>query len=269
MATEKKNESATPENQDVNPEKKLGTPEAARANDSDQQARQIADLQSLTNSLIDTVKKVQQQQTRDLSYFDALSDIKSATKALLMSQPAPALAGADTPVAAKKEGCSDARECISNECCRYDIMLSQIRVTSMQNEPGDSNLGVMEIRLFAHLNGIGAVVPGMFSTLTLHKPIGNPALWTTVNAKVASVTVPHNFHKDFLVTIDAEEVENTQLENALYQRDEHGSNNGTLTLTCCCKPPVITIEVPFTAGGLGAGNRGSIEVRLTAVKTSN
>ena len=44
---------------------------------------------------------------------------------------------------------------------------------------------------------------------------------------------------------------------------------GTLTLTCCCKPPVITIEVPFTAGGLGAGNRGSIEVRLTAVKTSN
>lgn len=271
MAAKKKNEEndLTKEQPELNPENVSETKTQQKLETTEIQSRQISELRDLTTSLMETMGNLQKENAQNLAYFDALSDIKAATKALIVTQAIPQKDGKDKRDPDIDKDCVSPCECVSDTCCSFDIMMTEVRVSSMQNEPGDSNLGAMEIRIYAHIEGVGAVIPGMFSTLSLHKPIGNPALWTTVNTKIKEVTVPKNTNKDFTIKVQGKEVEQTILENLLYLRDEHGAGKGTLTLNCCCMAPEITIEVPFTAGGLGLGNRGSIEVRFSAVKKCN
>lgn len=271
MATRKKNEKQDLPKKGPHPNPKDVSDSTANQENVklvDVQSQQISELQSLTKSLIETVKNIQTESARDLAYYEALSDVKSATKALLVSQSSPKQ---ELSVPRDQQNidknCESPCGCVSNSCCSFDIIMTEIRVSSMQNEiPGDSNVGAMEIRVFAHIDGIGAVIPGMFSTLNLHKPIGNPALWTTVNTKIREVTVPKNISKAFIIKVDGKEVEHTITENVAFIRDEHGSASGTISLNCCCQAPVIQIELPFTAGGAALANRGSIEARFSAIK---
>ncbi len=241
-----------------------------KAISAEHQAQQISELQNLTKSLIESVQHFEAEKARDTAYYDTLSEVKSAANALIVSQTSPRENQRFIPVPRpnpEAKDCDSPCGCVSDECCTYELILTKVRITSMQNEiPGDSNLGSMEIRVFAHVDGIGTVVPGMFSTLTLHKPLGNPALWTSVNSVIREVSVPKNVTRSFTVVVDGTEVEHTTAENLAFIKDEHGSNSGSISLNCCGIIPEINVEVPFTAGGMALGNRGSIEVRISARK---
>ena len=234
------------------------------------QEKKLEKLEKLAGELFDYAQKTKAQHARDAAYFEALAKVEAATNAVILAQTAPAPKPSPVAALAAKNdprGCASSCECHSAECCTYSIRLRGIRVGSWQNEPGDSFLGSMEIQLFAHLaGGPGMVIPGFHSTLSLQKPFNSPALWTSLDVPIVDVTVPHNASKSFLIMVEASEIEHTVIENILYWQDEQGTACGTLTLNCCCPPPEIRVELPFTAGGVAMGNRGSIELIFTAVK---
>ncbi|PCJ65175.1 MAG: hypothetical protein COA58_09940 [Bacteroidetes bacterium] len=242
-------------------ETKLGQEVRSVKIDDTKSDHQIMELQNLTKSLMETVRNMEVEKTKDHMYFETMADIKASTKALAQTQRV-------IPNQKEKSshGCSSACGCESEDCCSFDLIVKEIRVTGMQIEPGDSNLGSMEVRLFVHSERAGNMIPGMFASVNLTKPAFSQGLWTTLNSKITTVRVPKNTNKSFQVKIDAKEVEHTIFENLTYLRDEHGSAEGTITLGCCCQPPDVIVPLDFSAGGIGGGKRGSIEVKISAIE---
>ncbi|MFN7925265.1 MAG: hypothetical protein U0Q16_34525 [Bryobacteraceae bacterium] len=235
----------------------LNAPSAAVPQVSD-----VAELRDLTTSLLLAVQAMQTRQARAASFEEALADVRAATRLMAAetgSKP-------DRAVESAKEecNCGGGCQCQSPACCSFDIVMTHVRVVQMQIEPADSNLspfGEMEVRMFASIDGIGAVIPDFFGYLTLHKLINQQGVWSQVNRKVSTVQVPKGAPVTFTITVDAVEVEH---QEPAAGRDEYGTASGTITLDCCCRVASSTsFEVDFKGGGQGGG---TIEVKFSAVR---
>ena len=125
---------------------------------------------------------------------------------------------------------------------------------------------MMEVRMFASIDGIGAMIPDMFGYLSLHKLINQSGVWSQINRTIGTVYILKGATKTVTISVDAAEVE-TPLERALPlpgNRDEYGTASVSIALDCCCntKTP-FTVDVSFTGGGQGGGE---IEVQFVASK---
>jgi len=135
-------------------------------------------------------------------------------------------------------------------------------------EIADSNAnpwGELEIRLFAYLDGgIGAVIPSMFSTLSLRKLVQWPGLKVRVDRTIGTVCLRKGRTKTVTIGVDAIEEDSGLVERATGGRDEEGSNSSVMVLDCCCSTsPSTVFDIAFTSGGQGGG---AIEVEFVAVR---
>jgi len=246
------------------------TPEVGRLPATDvSQEQQLSELKQLTQTLMQSVQTMQTQAARNAKFDDTMADLKATARAIMVNPAAP-LPYPQQVV--DKCGCKDEScDCISNDCCCFDIVMTYVRVLAMQPlEIQDSNAnpwGEMEVKMFAYLDGgIGAVIPSMFSNLTLRKLIQYPGLKVSINRTIGTVCLTKGKQKMITIGVDAIEDDAGLLERATGGRDEEGSNSTTMNLDCCCSTPITaTMDISFTSGGQGAG---AIEVGFTALRKS-
>ena len=233
----------------------LRSPAPSGGSDMD---RQLAALREL----LQAAREVQAQSARDALIEETLNEIRATAEAALVPRASVERtreheARYPREHSGRDCGCSPC-ECVSEGCCCFDIIMTNVRVVQMQIEPADSNvnpLGEMEIRMFASIDEppfLGAVIPDLFSYITIHKLLFEEGVWQAVNrvigrkciSKRTPVTVPLRVH--------AVEVEH---QEPLAMRDEYGTATGSLTLDCCCTTitPTTTFELSFTGGGQGQG----------------
>lgn len=234
---------------------------AIAANDT--QNDQMNELRELTRSLLVATHAMQTQNSRNIAFQEAISDVKTAAKAMLTT-PAGVVPNPHEKVI-DDCGCNS---CRSTDCCEFEIKMTDVRVLSMQLlEVEDSNVlptANLELKIFGSIDGIGALVPGLFSTLNIGKLANHVGLWTQVNTLIANIMVKKGQPLTKIVRVDALEEDSGIVERLTGGRDEEGSGTGSVILDCCVSSPItFTIEVPFTSGGQGGG---SIEVRFSAVK---
>jgi hypothetical protein len=225
------------------------------------QDEQMSELRELTRSLLIASHAIQAQNSRNAAFQEAISDVKTATRAMMV---APA---GTNPHENVKEDCG-CNGCLDSDCCEFEIRLTDVRVLSMQLlEIPDSNVDPwsdLELKMFASIDGIGALIPGMFSTLNIGKLANHVGLWTQINTLVATVSVRKGQPLTKFYRVDALESDAGIGERLAGGRDEEGSGTGSVILDCCVSSPITsTVEIPFTSGGQGGG---AIEVRFSATK---
>ena len=249
----------------------VDSPQAA-APATDLQSQQIAELRQLGDSLVAAVVAIQAQSARDAEFREAIDDVKRTTREMLsaamVSGISPISRTDPAPIPAADDCGEGPCDCVSAQCCCFDIIMSSVRVLAMQLEPGDSTLIPMdnlEIKMFAYLDGgIGAVIPSMFSTLSLpHKLAQHAGLKVRLDRPIGTVCLRKGKTKTVTIGVDVIE-EDSGLERPVGGRDEEGSNSGTMILECCCSvPPSTVFDISFTGGGQGGG---AIECAFTAVR---
>lgn len=234
--------------------------------------QELTELRHLVRSLSETARAVQVQSAHNAAFHDALADVKAATRALMMG-PAVVTAG----VASQGEQDCDCLPCycVSERCCSFDIILTDVRVLKMQKLTDSLTLdsavpwGAMDVRIFASIDidgqPVGALIPSPFSTVSLHKLATEPTgEWISIGRLIGRVQVPKNSNQTIEITVEATEVEEG-LELVLpFNRNETGAGLGSITLNCCVcviAGPVVAVEL--TGGGQGGGK---IEVRFQATR---
>jgi hypothetical protein len=230
--------------------------------------QQLGELRATLGTLVDAVGRMQAQTTRDAAFRGLTEDIRTSLATL--HAPVAAPRAAEIPREGVKDDCGESPcGCVSSSCCCFDIVMTYVRVLAMQPlELVDSNANPwaeIEVKMFAHINGVGAVIPSMFSTLSLRKLVSDPGLKVTIGRTIGNVCLKKGRPKMITITVDAIEEDSGLAERATGGRDEEGSSSGTMVLDCCCStPPTLAFDIPFTSGGQG---RGAIEVGFTAVRT--
>jgi hypothetical protein len=225
-----------------------------------EQNAQIEALTSATMALAESVGMSQAQSQRDTAFHAAIDSLKSASLAVRSNLASgQAVPGSQGQVDNRDcGGCS----CVDSNCCTFDIYVVSIRALAMQNlEIADSVANPwaeMEIQMFAYLdNGVGAMIPSLFSTIGVRKLIQFPGVPVTIERLVGQVSVPNGQSKNVTVTVDALEVDSGLIERVTGGRDEEGTAKGTLTLNCCsCDDQLTEFDLNFTGGGQGGGTIG-------------
>jgi hypothetical protein len=235
----------------------------------------MADLEELRSSLLAAASALQAQSARNAEIQRLIRDVRTVTQGAFTA-PAPAAptaryeASGYTTTPERDCGCSCG--CLSDQCCRFEIRFDSVRVLAMQPlELDDSNAnpwGELEVKMFAWVDSglgpLGAIVPSMFSDLSLRKLLQHPAVPVHVNRTIGTVEVPKGKPKTIIVGVDAVESDAGLIERATGGRDEEGSASATMTLDCCCSAPsTCSFDVSFTSGGQGGG---AIEVTFSANK---
>lgn len=194
---------------------------------------------------------------------DVLSSIEyrlAAMEQRAMAAPAP---GVFYPPAPRNQGC----DCSKTKCCCFEIYVSRVRVTKIQNpilEPRDGSTTVpglsseyMELFINAIVGQSSVLVPNLVAPLKLSSKLG----WMSINKVISTVTVKGS--KTLPAMVEAREVAGpSQLDVIAEQRPEFGTSSmSQLNLTCGCPVAPILIEVELNAGGKAGG---SIEVEISA-----
>lgn len=187
----------------------------------EQQNERILELQRLIGGLGERLTAVQAVNARDEQFKAAVRSVEAASTAVQRGLVHPSVAtGSDCtklpgPEPRRDCGCGPC-ECVSCDCCTFEVWMSDVRVDQMQDiglppEPGDSNLvptAVMEVWMFASIDpvhNIGVCIPdpSPLSYLPLHKQLTDPyGPWVSVNRCVGTatvkkgvpLTVPHLIH---------------------------------------------------------------------------
>lgn len=229
---------------------------------------ELSELRILANSLLEAAGTLQAQRTQAAEFRGLIDDVRTATRTMALSSPGVAVSGHPAEVPRGECGCGPC-ECLSPACCLFEVVLTHARATEMQllTEPFDSNvspLAHMEIRMFAHIGGIGALVPPDFTdTLALRKNIAKPGGWKLINQKIGTVAVCRGQSKSLLVVVQAAEIDEVGIE-AAGLRDELGTGTANLVLNCCMSEPfTCLVDVQLSEYGLGGG---AIEVKFEAKK---
>jgi len=229
------------------------------------ECQELGQLREAVLSLIKTAQAVKVQDPRESAVDDVLTDVKAATRALIVAGTA--------GVAAQDEQKCDCLPCycVSERCCAFDIKLTYLRILDMQHAVDSLTMdsaiapwGHMEVRLFASIGGgIGALIPDAFTWLSLRKGPSQPTgLWIPIHRVIGTVQVPKNATVTTMIELFGIELE-VGLELAVpLNRPEEGSGRGIISLNCCvCEILGPTIEVEFTHGGTGGGK---LEAQFTA-----
>ncbi len=235
---------------------------------------QLAELRELTRSLMSAVQTMQTQSARGFELREAIGDVKAATRSMLA---APIGLPYPSPTDGRKQDCNCGEgtncgcgpcECVASSCCTFKIEMSELRITQMQTplefvDAAANPFAEMEMRLFPSINGIGPVIPNMYSTLPFRKPLLKPGHWYPINRYVGTVTVCKGTPKKVDLNLAAVEVDDGGVE-ATAARDEYGTANFSMVLDCCSsQPTTATVEVHLDYGGLGGG---TFEARFVATR---
>jgi hypothetical protein len=251
----------------------------------EQQNVQIRVLQTLIGDLGDRLTAFQAVTARDGQFKDAVRSVEKAAAAVQSGLAPSSIANVSdytSPHGLKpKRDCEcEPCECVSCACCTFEIWMSHVRVDQMQNPlidvlppSADSNAlptGMMEVWMFASIdpvNNIGVCIPDPSPTsyLPLHKQITDPTgPMISVNRCVGTVTVKKGLPLDVTVALTAVERETAEERVQPINRDEWGSNTGTVTLDCCYSSySPIDIPVSLTSWGQAGG---AITGRFIVVK---
>lgn len=228
----------------------------------------VYQLTELTRSLVAALQALDERNARSATIQNAIEDLRAASRAVAASAP-PAAESTGATGGSSERGCGDRPcDCVASSCCCFNIVMSYVRVLSMQLEPVDSNLnpwGHLEVKMFAYLDGgIGAMIPNMFSALSLDKLVQHAGLKVAIERRIGTVCLPKGSTKMIRIGVDAVEEERGLVEQSA-GRDEEGSSSGVMVLECCCSvPPTVSFDLEFTSGGQGGG---AIEVGFRADKT--
>jgi hypothetical protein len=263
----------------------LADPQQIEAQLIARQNEQIAELKALIGSLGGQLTVVQAVNARDAEFKAAVRSVEAAAAAVQSSlMPASAspngacgtLAG---PASERKCECEPC-ECVSCACCTFEIWMSHVRVDQMQNPlidvfppSADSNVlptGMMEVWMFASIdsvNNIGVCIPDPSPTsyIPLHKQITDPTgPWVQVNRCVGTALVKKGVPLNVTVSLTGVEREDAAERVQPMNRDEWGSNTGSVTLDCCYSNySPFDIPVALTSWGQAGG---AITGRFIVVK---
>ena len=241
------------------------------------QDQQIKELKELTVALMSAVKDMQTQNAQNVVFQDAIADVKSAARAMMVSPPATASA-AFVDAHGVRQDC-DCDSCVSAQCCCFEIVLDKIRGIQPQGlleiaDIGDTTIPIptineLEVRLFASIDNIGILLPSLSTTMGIRVPSvlagGGPGLWQPIGAVIGRVTVPKGTLQTVTVEFQGSEIDEG-VERLLGFKDEHGAASGTITLDCCSAkiyPPMPT-DLSFDHGGSGGGQPGAISIAFFA-----
>lgn len=252
-----------------------------------QQDFHIAELDNLKEelrTLAGDIKTMKQETNRVTAFNDAIRSVKqeiSTTQALLTA-PNAYNSGIAKSAASKEDcGCGGNNEadcpscnCVSAQCCCFDIIMTHFRVVHMQSiEPTDTNIiptNMLELRFFASIdpiNNIGALIPSLDGWLVGHKGILEPiGMWVPVHKNIGTKCIKKGASEIVNIELTVLEVE-TPLERVQpANRDEYGSSSQSFSLDCCSNsyPPII-ITVALTGGGLDVAP-GVIDAKFAVVK---
>lgn len=240
----------------------------ARGNESE-----IAQLRELTEALIGAVSTLQMSNQpmssqRDPVLTNLVDNVNAATRSLTNRSPV-ALANAYGVDQRSNCDCGPCG-CVSDDCCMFKIEITHARATAMQIDPSDSNVlpptGSMEIRFFASIDGIGAVIPNLFQFISLDKNLGQSGMWVKVLRSIGTVNVCKGKPKHITIEVDALEgdLSDGSVAEVLMLRDEQGTASVNMALDCCLSVPLTTtLEIILNNNGLGGG---AIEVKIVATK---
>lgn len=239
----------------------------------ERQNQQIVELQRLVGNLGERLAAVQAASVREEQFRAAVRSVESAATAIQRGLSGPAVETPAKPAApcGCEKNCTPC-QCLSPQCCTFEVWMSHVRVDQMQNpiDPADTNIGVMEIWMFASIDPVhnmGACIPdpSPLSFLALHKQITDPfGPWVQVNRLVGSVNVKQGSPVTLPLTLTAVEREDETDRLIPRNRDEWGSGTETLTLDCCyTNYSPIQISVPLTSWGQAGG---AITGRFIVVK---
>jgi hypothetical protein len=239
----------------------------------DQQIFTLKQIMGSVSELTNTVRAMQSQNARNAEFNAAIAEVTGEVKAAMK------ILTSGNPSSNERDyGCSGCCACLAPNCCAFDIILTHVRVLDMQNplppalDVEDSTLplvgGPMEVRIFASINGIGAMIPDLFSYLTLAKLENFPGVWTLVgNRLIRTVPVCIGTEKIIKIEYYGYEVERHPLEQLVAGRDEYGAASVDVTLNCCNDVIYIPlVDIIFTGGGLGGG---AIQVKTIAKRRCN
>lgn len=249
---------------------------------ADPSDQSILELKDLTRSLLDAVKLMQAQSTRNAIFQDAIKDVKSATRSMMAAPVATAAGyGAVPQPAPVKDDCDDCDDCgcgcTDAGCCCFEIVLDKVRAIQPQREPADSGdttlpvplINELEVRLFASIDQVGILIPSLSTTMGLRVPSllsgGGPGLWMPLGSVIGRVCLKKGCSRTVTVDFQGCEVDEG-IERPLGFKDEHGAASGSITLDCCTSkiyPPMPT-DLSFDFGGSGGGTPGAISMAFYA-----
>ena len=234
---------------------------------SPSQEQQLAELQELTRSLMAAVQAMNMQNSRNeilrSSIDDVRSDVKAATRAMLLAPAAGAPITEVRPAETESGPCQC--ECVSQDCCCFEIVLEKMRATAHQIEPADSGeipflVNAMEVQIFAEAMGFGILFPSIASFVDLR--IDNilfgpgPGAWVYIKQVMNRVCVKKGTTLRCPFSVQIRESDERATEQAtLAGKDEFGDASGWIDLNCCVPTiyPEVTTEVSLNYGGKGGG----------------
>lgn len=236
---------------------------AAKSADAEPVTRaELAELRELTTSLLQTVGTLRTEDARAREFRGLIEDVRAAARGIAVPAPRPLEKDREAGC-----GCGPCG-CLSSDCCLFEIVMTHARATEMQlpTEPFDSNVlpfGEMEVRFFASIAGVGAVIPNLWSTLLLRKNVAKPGLWSPVGVRIGTVTVCKGKPQTTTIDVHGIEMDEGGAEE-LGLRSEYGSGSTSFVLDCCMSVPfVATVDVQLNTGGLAGG---AVEAKFEARK---
>lgn len=238
-------------------------------NDVNQQKDQISELRCLINSLILAFEKSQARNAQNAVIKDVADEVKLAARAISTGSTVPGPRDSVVPKPALGERCCEDSvcECMSSECCMFEIVLDKVRASRPQKltefaDSGDTALpptiNAMEVQIYATVENRGILIPGLATTMDLRAAGGlspGPGPWVILNRVVNCVLVKKGITK--VVKLNAEVREHDEgAERLLGFKDELGEASGSITLNCCMPEiyPPMPLDVDLVHGGEGGGS---------------
>lgn len=228
---------------------------------------QINELKELTKTLMQTVQVMQVQSFKNNKVEDSIADLKATTRAL-MTNPSGNLPKGES----QHNDCGCNNNCIDNDCCCFEIVLSKVRAAKPQMEPADSGdagpfINALEAQIYATNNNIGFLWPGLATTMDLRAeglPNPGPGSWVVIERVINRVYVKKGSTLTEEVSIELRE-HDEGVERPVGMKDEIGVGTGLITLDCCMQKiyPQMPIDVPLDYGGMG---KGMVQVAFYARK---
>lgn len=239
--------------------------------------QELSEVRELARSLYATTQEVKAQSSRNELMRNAMQDVKADVRAASMAMQAPAgyPVGAVDPRGVEMERCGPC-ECVSSDCCCFDIKVWQVRATSAQTELGDTGeltlpiptSNPLEVQMYFTVDGLGLLWPGIGSTTDLPVEGGlspGPGPWLEIDKTVAHVC----FRKGTTLTKVFRawcREHDAGIERPVAFKDEYGEGMGSITLDCCMETiyPPMPIDIQLNMGGRGGG---SVQVAFYAKRT--
>lgn len=257
---------------DISPSTAARTEATLDRSPADSWEQQLSDLKELTRSLMVAVQEVRVQNARNevlRSTIDEVkADVRAASQAILLAPAASTAAAHGSQLVEPHNKCAPC-DCVSDRCCCFEIVISQVRAAKPQIEPADAGdvgplINALEVQIYFTVDSIGYLWPGLASTFDLRADglPGGPGPWVVIERAVNRVCIPKGSTVTKLLRVEVRE-HDEGVERPIGMKDELGEALGSITLDCCASNiyPPMPVDVSLVHGGEG---RGMVQVAFYA-----